>query len=418
MLSCIEICKVLSKFEGEEPFKLDHYNPLFEQSPTFSKNYLQLVEDKIKENSWVDPNLDPEQFNENKQKKHPSVTGTGAGDEETNQSVNMNVGSDNGDSGDSNGGVFLNYKEHQTGELPKVLLDMIDKSRHAEIYYYGMKGPDSFLGSVLLGAEENYWLQHRKKKKEYADQVKTTFSIQKYDILRGLSKESIGQDYLSTIYSNDFPEHIDSDKSKEFRFLIGYHYKINILVLELKDNVGHFVTDWRPELPTLVLLLDNQLTYLPILSNKNSSYFTQEEVKALKFNILYPTKLKISNNNDNGNGNGSGSSHIGGSGNSSCSENTNTNTNELGSNKKGRKKVIKEHMISSVEQIDLKTITVEQIYPIAKYQLKDLQDIAEKLNLQLEITKYLDDKSMRIIKKTKKDLYEDIINKITKLGNQ
>ena len=74
-------------------------------------------------------------------------------------------------------------------------------------------------------------------------------------------------------------------------------------------------------------------------------------------------------------------------------------------------------MISTVEQIDLKTIKVEQIYPIAKYQLKDLQDIAEKLNLQLETTKYLDDKSLRIIKKTKKDLYEDIINKITKLQN-
>jgi hypothetical protein len=89
----------------------------------------------------------------------------------------------------------------------------------------------------------------------------------------------------------------------------------------------------------------------------------------------------------------------------------------LGSNKKGRKKIVKENMISTFEQIDLKTIKIDQIYPIAKYQLKDLQDIAEKLNLQLETTKYLDDKSMRIIKKTKKDLYEDIINKITKLEN-
>ena len=286
---------------------------------------------------------------------------------------------------------------------------MIDKNRHNEIYYYGMKGPDSFLGAVLLGSEQNYWLQHRKKKKEYADQVKTTFSIQKYDILRGLSKDSIGQDYLSSIYANDFPEHVDSDKSKEFRFLIGYHYKINILVLELKDNVGHFVTDWRPELPTLILLLDNQLTYLPILSNKNSSYFSENEIKALNFNILYPTKLKVNSTNGV-----SSSNNI----NSNDTNNTNeSDNNELGSGKKGRKKIIKENMISTVEQIDLKTIKVEQIYPIAKYQLKDLQDIAEKLNLQLETTKYLDDKSLRIIKKTKKDLYEDIINKITKLQN-
>ena len=39
---------------------------------------------------------------------------------------------------------------------------------------------------------------------------------------------------------------------------------------------------------------------------------------------------------------------------------------------RGIKKIIKENMISTVEQIDLKTIKVEQIYPIAKYQLKDL----------------------------------------------
>ena len=73
MLSCIKICEILSKFEGEEPFKLDHYNPLFEQSPNFYKNYLQLVEDKIKENGWVDPNLDPDKFNEIKKKINTSI---------------------------------------------------------------------------------------------------------------------------------------------------------------------------------------------------------------------------------------------------------------------------------------------------------------------------------------------------------
>jgi len=405
MLSCIKICEILSKFEGEEPFKLDHYNPLFEQSPNFYKNYLQLVEDKIKENGWVDPNLDPDKFNEIKKK----TTVVEENEQLNNNNTNTNNNNNNDENDNISVGIFLNYKEHQTSELPKFLLDMIDKNRHNEIYYYGMKGPDSFLGAVLLGSEQNYWLQHRKKKKEYADQVKTTFSIQKYDILRGLSKDSIGQDYLSSIYANDFPEHVDSDKSKEFRFLIGYHYKINILVLELKDNVGHFVTDWRPELPTLILLLDNQLTYLPILSNKNSSYFSENEIKALNFNILYPTKLKVNSTNGV-----SSSNNI----NSNDTNNTNeSDNNELGSGKKGRKKIIKENMISTVEQIDLKTIKVEQIYPIAKYQLKDLQDIAEKLNLQLETTKYLDDKSLRIIKKTKKDLYEDIINKITKLQN-
>ena len=72
-------------------------------------------------------------------------------------------------------------------------------------------------------------LYYTGKKKEYADQIKTTFCIQKYDILRGLPKTSVGNDYINVIYSNDYPEHIDSDKSKELQFLIGMNFKINIL---------------------------------------------------------------------------------------------------------------------------------------------------------------------------------------------
>ena len=62
MLSCNEICKALVSFENEQNYKFEHYNPLFEQSPDFSKKYLQLVEDKIKENGWIDPNLEPNRF--------------------------------------------------------------------------------------------------------------------------------------------------------------------------------------------------------------------------------------------------------------------------------------------------------------------------------------------------------------------
>jgi hypothetical protein len=363
MLSCNEICKALSSFEGEQTFKLEHYNPLFEQSSNFSKNYLQLVEDKIKENDWVDPNLDPTQF----KKEKTDAKATESND--TDEKVKLEY-------------AFLNYKEHQTNNLPQEFLDLIDVNRRNEIYYYGMKGPDSFLASVLLGAEPNYWLQHRNKKKEYSDQIRTTFSIQKYDILRGLSKESVGNDYLSTIYSNDFPEHIDSDKSKEYQFLIGYHYKINVLILELKELKGYFATDWSEELPTLIILLDNQ-TYLPILSNK-ISYFKADEIKKLesKFNILYPTKLMLKS--DDGK----------------------------------KKKKQRDDMITNAEQIEIKTITTDQILPITKYQLKDLQDIAEKFKLPLESTKYgPDNKTFRIIKKTKKDLYDEIIDKITSFNN-
>ena len=59
-------------------------------------------------------------------------------------------------------------------------------------------------------------------------------------------------------------------------------------------------------------------------------------------------------------------------------------------------------MIVNADKIEIKTITIDQIHPMTKYQLKDLQDIAEKLKLPLETTKYgPDNKSFRIIKKIK-----------------
>ena len=50
--------------------------------------------------------------------------------------------------------------------------------------------------------------------------------------------------------------------------------------------------------------------------------------------------------------------------------------------------------------------------------MKDLQDIAEKLNLQTDYQKPSSDgKLIKTLRKTKKELYDDIINKITSLGN-
>ncbi len=380
MLSCKEICKALSSFEGEQTYKLEHYNPLFEQSNDFSKKYLQLVEDKIKENGWVDPNIEPLKFKEEKAKNNEEKL-----KEEKEQENIVNEKEENRQKEDDDKCYFLNYKEHQTNDLPNKFLSLINESRRKELYYYGMKGPDSFLASVLLGGEPNYWLQHRKKKKEYADQIKTTLSIQKYDIMRGLSKSSIGNDFTKTIFSNDFPEHIDSDKSNEFQFLIGLHFNINILVIDLKEEKGHFTTDWNTEINTLILILDNQ-TYLPILSNK-ISYFNSDEIKNLEtgFNILYPKKLEL---------------------------------NETVKGKHKSPKNDKHNIITKASEIDIKVIKVEHIQNITKYQLKDLQDIAEKLNLQTDYQKPSSDgKLIKTIRKTKKELYDDIISKITSLGN-
>lgn len=370
MISCAEICKSLSSFEGEQVYEIKNYNPLFEQSADFSKKYLQLVEDKIKENDWVDPNLQPEQF-----KKEKDIN-------KDNENKNEEKNEEKEKEDDSFSSINLNYKEHQTYELPQQLLNVINLSRRKELYYYGMKGPDSFLASVLLAAEPNYWLQHRKKKKEYADQIKTTFCIQKYDILRGLPKTSVGNDYINVIYSNDFPEHIDSDKSKELQFLIGMHFKINILVIDLKTQKGHFTTDWNPENQSIIILFDSHnQTYLPILSN-NIAYFDYVEIKEFEtgFNILYPVKTDLD----------------------SSSKSNNKNKN----------------IITKADQIDIKRIKVDHIQNVNKYQLKDLQDMTEALGLQTEYQKVsFDGKITKTLRKTKQQLYDDMIEKITSLGN-
>ena len=74
MISCSEICKSLNSFEKEQPIVIENFNSLFEQSVDFSKKYLQLVEDKIVESKWVDPNLEPEKFNIQKQQRNTGNT--------------------------------------------------------------------------------------------------------------------------------------------------------------------------------------------------------------------------------------------------------------------------------------------------------------------------------------------------------
>jgi hypothetical protein len=378
MLSCREICKSLSNFEGEQTFTLENHNILFEQAIDFSKKYLDLVEDKIKENGWIDPNLNPKEFKQFK-KENKESDDKEQDDNETDSKISEL----------QNKSTYLNYKIHQTVSLPEELLKVIDKERHDELYYYGMKGPDSFLASVLLAVETNYWLQHRKKKSEYADQIKTTFSIQKHDILRDLSKESKGNDYIAKIHSSDFPEHIDSDKSIELQFLICHNFKINLLIIDLTDKTGAFASDWDTSKNTIVLIKDN-ITFLPILSNK-IPYFTSAEIINFQkeFNILYPMKMQI---NDDVKVKG---------------------RSKTKANSDGPVLV----MITKAEQLDsedmLKNLKVEQILPLAKYQLKDLQEMAEKLCIETEHKKYGGDaKTIKLTKKTKKDLHDDIIEKL------
>jgi hypothetical protein len=446
MISCSEIRKALSSFENEQQIVIENFNPLFEQSVDFAKKYLQLVEDKIVENKWVDPNLSPEEFKQQKQNEKQSTSEShneshnDSHNDSTNDSHNNSTNNSTKDSTKDTDIIYLNYKEHQTIDLPKSLSSLISENRRNELYYYGMKAPDSFLASILLSAEPNYWLQHRKKKREYADQLKTTFSIQKYDILRDLPKTSIGNDYISVIYktTTDFPEHIDSDKSKEFQFLIGYHFKINILIIDFKNLTGSFATDWNEDLKSVILINDNN-TYLPILSNK-ISYFNKDEIKELEkgFNILYPSKIIVQNKESEQvkrrgrtkketttSTTTTDTTNLNPNDNKNDTKNDNKNDNEIDiksieehllSKSKSSKSEIK--MVSKVDDIDLKTIKVENMYALTKYQAVDLQSFAEKMKIPLENEKKMPNSTtVKIIKKLKKELYDDIIEKIKSFGN-
>jgi hypothetical protein len=279
MLSCQKITETLSKFEGGQIFKIDNFNPLFEQSSDFDQKYLQLVEDKIKENGWVDPAIDSQNFPDH---QYP---------------VKNYQSHDNQVGGQEQKSINLNYREHQTCDLPNELLRLISPERHKNIYFYGMKGPDSFLASVLLAKDPGYWFQHRKKRNEYANELKTTFNIKHHDLFREIEakKGSIGVNYKDKIFENDFPQGGDSDKSIELQFLIGHSFNVNILVLDLSTKKGHFATDWDPTQSTVILIKDVK-TYLPILSGSGEApNFTSEEVKEFDkgFQITYPIKMEV-----------------------------------------------------------------------------------------------------------------------------
>jgi len=364
MLSCQKIADTLSKFEGGKTFKINNFNPLFEQSSDFDQKYLQLVEDKIQENGWTDPSFEPEEFE--KPKREPKKE--------------AHTPQDSCSDGEEN--TYLTYREHQTVDLPNELLSLIDKKRQSDIYYYGMKGPDSYLASVLLAVDPGYWFHHRKKRKEYANELKTTFNIKRHDLFREVSKSSIGYKFENRILESEFPEGLDSDKSIELQFLIGHNFGVNVLILDLAERTGYFTTDWDPEKVSVIILKDLK-TYLPILSNKLPN-FNVDEVKRFerRFNIVYPVKIKVPP-----------------SSNPSKSE-----------SKSGQKSSTK--MITKVEDLDPNNVESAQFYNQSKYQLKDLQDFATKLGLSLDKRK--PGPTGKMINKTKKDLYTDIQAETTK----
>ena len=369
MLSCQKIADTLSKFEGGKTFKIENFNPLFEQSSDFDQKYLQLVEDKIQENDWIDPSLEPEEFTKTKVERTQAQETTNDGEEET----------------------YLTYREHQTVDLPPEILKLIQSSRQGETYYYGMKGSDSFLASILLAVEPGYWFQHRKKSREYANELKTTFNIKRHDIVREIPKESIGLQYEDTILGGRFPEDLDSDKSIEFQFVIGQNFGVNILVLDLANKTGHFSTDWDLEKDTVVLMKDLK-TYLPILGNK-SSKFSPDEVKTFekRFQIVYPVKMKVP---------------------TTTKKDRSPKASPKAKKQSSKKDVVnveiqeespKPKKAPSKKQSSKFKFTKSDLKGISEYKVKDLQELATRLGISLMKTK--DGKS---VKKIKGDLYSDI----------
>jgi hypothetical protein len=364
MLSCQSITEALSKFTGGQTFKIDNFNPLFEQSGDFDQKYLQLVEDKIKENNWVDPSIDPQHFQAT---QYPVKNYH----QETENVDDKSLENDT----EENKSIVLNYKEHQTIDLPSEILSLINHERHKSVYYYGMKGPDSFLASVLLAKEPGYWFQHRKKSVEYANELKTTFNIKHHDLYREIeAKEwSIGLNYKDKIFESEFPQGVDSDKSVELQFLIGHNFNVNILVLDLQTRKGHFATDWDPKNSTVILLKDSK-TYLPILSGSGESpNFTAQEVKEFEkgFSIIYPVKLEVNTKKKE---------TVSATASTTASTTDSNATNDQNQN--------------------------DQLLDISHYRVNDLVDMAKKYGVD-HMKRNEDGKK---IKKTKAELYDNIKN--------
>jgi hypothetical protein len=75
-------------------------------------------------------------------------------------------------------------------------------------------------------------------------------------------------------------------------------------------------------------------------------------------------------------------------------------------------------MIKNATEIDIKVIKPEHIQNVSKYQLKDLQDMSEVLGLDTEYKKTsTDGKITKTLRKTKQQLYDDIIEKIKSFAN-
>lgn len=345
MLSCKKICDSLSKFSNEKKYTINGLNVLFEQSPNFNKKYLQLVEDKIKENDWIDPNLEPETFSKNV--KESIIQQQQAEDE--------NIESK------------LDYRDMQNQDLPMKYRKLIKKERldDQEIYYYGITGTDTFLASVLLAVEPDYWILHRKKRKEYTNQMKNSLNIEKQDLIKTIHKKSKGFQYIEAMQDIEekdvFPINRDSDKCIEFRFLISLYYpNINILVLDLDQKKGTFVGDYKKEKRNIIIFKDHH--YLPVLSNKDST-FSDDEIKLWEseFNIYYDSPLTQTKSI--------------------------SNTNKSG-------KVLK------ADQLDLENLSNNSFYAQSRYSLTDLQEIADKLKIDSH-------------NKKKSELYSDIMGKIS-----
>jgi hypothetical protein len=411
MLSCQKIADTLSKFEGGQIFKIDNFNPLFEQSGDFDQKYLQLVEDKIKENGWVDPSIDSQNFPDNKYPTQNYQSHENHNEIEEQKSTS------------------LSYREHQTVDLPNEILSLINPERHKNIYFYGMKGPDSFLASVLLAKDPGYWFQHRKKRTEYANELKTTFNIKHHDLFREIEakKWSVGLHYKDKIFENEFPQGVDSDKSIELQFLIGHDFNVNILVLDLLTKKGHFVTDWNPEHNTVILMKDVK-TYLPILSGSGEApNFTTDEVKgfAKGFEITYPIKMEVSGNN-NKSPKSTASSPLTSPKSSASSPVTSpkftasspvtspksTASSPTTSPKSTASSPTTSPTENTKQLTNIEDLTNEtrqsQLLGINKYRVNDLLEFAKKL--EIDVTKRNADGKK--IKQTKAELYDNIFAKL------
>ena len=254
--------------------------------------------------------------------------------------------------------TYILYKKKEVLDLPNILEKIIDLKN---FYTYGVNKKLSILDSIYMILDPNYTLESEKSKntiiletiKILLEKLDLTFKNNSYRLLKckkPIMKECLDKNLL------------DNDMIKLY---IADFFKVNIIILELSNN--SFITCNRYNENQKTIILIKQFDYYLPLVNILGHIFESDIIDKIRDNFKQEEGFIEKNVQ---------------------TTNLSTSTQEETQN----------NIENKLEDKNL--ITLEKIW---KYNLKDLQEIAKKLDI--DIFDVVNGKNKR---KTKDKLYSDI----------